>query len=49
MEGFMSEFSQVHPVEAEEITPFGIWLLTRITIAAAAVLVVSPFVLYHAN
>ncbi len=43
----MSELSTVHPTVTEEVTPFGIWLLTRVMIAAAAVLLVSPFVLYH--
>ena len=45
----MSELQKVHPVESPEITPFGIWLLTRVMIASAAVLMVTPFVLAHVS
>lgn len=45
----MSDLQKSHPVQSEEITPFGIWLLTRIMIASAALLLVTPFVLNYVS
>jgi len=41
----MSELRSVHPVESKEITPMGVWILTRVLIAMSA-LMFAAFVVY---
>ena len=39
----MSELRSVHPTETKEITPLGVWILSRVLIAASTLMFV-PFV-----
>lgn len=40
-----TELRSAHPAETKEITPFGVWLLTRLLIATST-LMFMPFALY---
>ena len=40
----ISELRSVHPTESKEITPVGVWILTRVLIAASTLMFV-PFVM----
>jgi hypothetical protein len=40
-----TELRSVHPTEAREITPWGVWVLSRVLIATSALMFV-PFALY---
>ena len=39
----LTEMRSVRPVEAKEITPMGVWILTRVLIASSTLMFV-PFV-----
>jgi hypothetical protein len=43
----MSELTlrSVRPVEPKEITPIGVWLVTRFVLASVFVLMAAPFVM----
>ena len=47
MESKMTELTlrSVRPVEPKEITPMGIWLVTRFVLASVFVLMAAPFVM----
>ena len=40
----ITELRSVHPIEIKEITPVGVWILSRVLIAASALMFV-PFVI----
>ena len=40
----VTELRSVHPTETKEITPLGVWILTRVLIAASTLMFV-PFVM----
>jgi hypothetical protein len=40
----ITELRSVHPTESKEITPVGVWILTRVLIAASTLMFV-PFVM----
>ena len=44
----MSELRSVHPAESKEITPLGVWILTRVLIAASTLMFV-PFLMMVSN
>jgi hypothetical protein len=39
-----SSLRSVHPVEKKEITPLGVWLVTRFVIGSVFVVMAAPFV-----
>lgn len=40
----VTELRSAHPIESKEITPMGVWILSRILIAASTLMFV-PFVM----
>ena len=44
----MLELRSVHPAETKEITPMGVWILTRVLIASSTLMFV-PFVILLAS
>ena len=44
----ITELRSVHPTETKEITPLGVWILTRVLIAASTLMFV-PFVILVTN
>jgi hypothetical protein len=44
----VTELRSVHPVESKEITPIGVWILSRVLIAASTLMFV-PFVTILSN
>ena len=44
----VTELRSAHPVESKEITPMGVWILSRILIAASTLMFV-PFVMMLNN
>jgi hypothetical protein len=44
----LTELRSVHPTESEEITPMGVWILSRVLIAASTLMFV-PFVTIFSN
>ena len=40
----IAELRSVHPAETKEITPLGVWILTRVLIASSTLMFV-PFVM----
>jgi hypothetical protein len=44
----ITELRSAHPVETKEITPMGVWILSRVLIAASTLMFV-PFVLMFSN
>ena len=40
----ITELRSVHPTETKEITPIGVWILSRVLIAAS-VLMIAPLVM----
>ena len=40
----VTELRTAHPVESKEITPMGVWILSRVLIAASTLMFV-PFVM----
>ena len=36
----LTELRSVHPAEAKEITPVGVWILSRVLIAASTLMIV---------
>jgi len=44
----ITELRSVHPTETKEITPLGVWILTRVLIAASTLMFV-PFVMLVTN
>ena len=49
MENEMSELSlrSVHPAEKKEITPWGVWLITRFIIGLVFVVMSAPFLIHY--
>ena len=43
-----TELSSVHPTEIKDITPVGVWILSRVLIAASTLMFV-PFVMLFSN
>ena len=43
-----TELRTAHPIESKEITPMGVWILTRVLIAASTLMFV-PFVMMLSN
>ena len=43
-----TELRTAHPNESKEITPMGVWILTRVLIAASTLMFV-PFVMMLSN
>lgn len=41
----ITELRTVHPTETKEITPVGVWILSRVLIAMSTLMFV-PFVMY---
>jgi len=44
----VTELRTAHPVESKEITPMGVWILSRVLIAASTLMFV-PFVMLLSN
>lgn len=44
----VTELRNAHPVESKEITPMGVWILSRVLIAASTLMFV-PFVMLLSN
>ena len=44
----VTELRSAHPIESKEITPMGVWILTRVLIAASTLMFV-PFVMMLSN
>ena len=44
----VTELRSAHPVESKEITPMGVWILSRVLIAASTLMFV-PFVMLLSN
>jgi hypothetical protein len=44
----VTELRSVRPVESKEITPMGVWILSRVLIAASTLMFV-PFVMMFSN
>ena len=44
----VTELRSVHPIESKEITPMGVWILSRVLIAASTLMFV-PFVMMLSN
>jgi hypothetical protein len=40
----VTELRSAHPIESKEITPMGVWILSRVLIAASTLMYV-PFVM----
>ena len=40
----LTELRSAHPIESKEITPMGVWILSRVLIAASTLMFV-PFVM----
>ena len=40
----ITELRSAHPIESKEITPMGVWILSRVLIAASTLMFV-PFVM----
>ena len=40
----VTELRSAHPIESKEITPMGVWILSRVLIAASTLMFV-PFVM----
>jgi hypothetical protein len=45
----LSEFRSVHPTETKEITPVGVWILSRVLIATSTLMFVPFATLFWAN
>ena len=45
----LSELRSVHPTETKEITPVGVWILSRVLIATSALMFVPFVTLFWAN
>jgi hypothetical protein len=43
-----TELRSAHPVESKEVTPIGVWILSRVLIAASTLMFV-PFVTILSN
>ena len=44
----ITELRSAHPIESKEITPMGVWILSRVLIAASTLMFV-PFVMMLSN
>ena len=44
----ITELRSAHPIETKEITPIGVWILSRVLIAASTLMFV-PFVMMFSN
>ena len=44
----VTELRSVHPIKIKEITPVGVWILSRVLIAASTLMFV-PFVTMFSN
>jgi hypothetical protein len=44
----VTELRSAHPIESKEITPMGVWILSRVLIAASTLMFV-PFVMMLSN
>ena len=44
----ITELRSAHPIESKEITPMGVWILSRVLIAASTLMFV-PFVMMFSN
>jgi hypothetical protein len=44
----VTELRSAHPIESKEITPIGVWILSRVLIAASTLMFV-PFVMMLSN
>ena len=44
----ITELRSAHPIESKEITPMGVWILSRVLIAASTLMFV-PFVMMLGN
>jgi len=44
----ITELRSAHPIETKEITPMGVWILSRVLIAASTLMFV-PFVMMFSN
>ena len=42
----MTELRSVHPTETKEITPLGVWVLTRVMVGSVGILMLLPFIAY---
>jgi hypothetical protein len=44
----VTELRSAHPIESKEITPMGVWILSRVLIAASTLMFI-PFVMLLSN
>ncbi len=44
----VTELRSAHPIESKEITPLGVWILSRVLIAASTLMFI-PFVMLLSN
>jgi hypothetical protein len=45
----LSELRSVHPAEVKDITPIGVWILSRVLIATSTLMFVPFATLFWAN